>query len=1006
MNINGFKHPSALFRPAPFWSWNDKLDTKELKRQIHEMADKGWGGYFMHSRVGLVTGYMSKEWMEMVRTCAEEAGKTGMYAWIYDEDQWPSGFAGGEVPGMDEAYRARALVLLTEQESSGSDTVLFETVKNGQKYSICKRVSQLGNPIFNGTCYVDLMNPEAVKAFIDCTHERYKEACGEYFGREIAGIFTDEPCYFLEGYREGSYQCPALPWSEYLPPFFRKLKGYDIEQHLEQLFFDEGDYRKVRFDFFDSASRLFTESFTKQYYQWCCENNMKMTGHFPKEDYLSVQTQSVGAVMPNYQFMHWPGIDKLGKFLEVITTVKQLTSVADQLEKERSVSEVFGGIGQQVSFYHRKWVADWQAVLGINFVNHHLSLYSMRGERKRDYPANFFYQQPWWEDEKSFSDYLSRLSYAVSTGKRKVDILVMHPVASVWCEYSPLHKADGLMVEKNIYESSFEELSKELIGNKLDFHYGDEIIMEEHARVKDGKLFIGAHAYSTIIVPPSCTLRENTVNLLEAFVKEAGKDRLIFLKTYPDRVEGKKASLPLPDKASKKESVGQVISSLDAFYRDRIRITDNYTGKNAGKIICHERETDNGRLFFIANTDEKRKVQATIDIPGSGPLLILDMTTGEYYKAPASYKDGDITMEAAFYPAGSILLFETRESGLYLPAPEILDSGVEFKKHVGARHIIDDWDVLPLDENVLPLNDAVLYMDGTRVLDNQPVAKAWHSHFYKAPDGTPFKAEYYFNVDEIPHMNLFAVIECAENLESITLNGNRLKPLKSRGETGEFNGEKSWLDINFTKVPLNGFVKKGENVLILGGKKVNNITVPCSHCRVEDFKSHHATEFEAVYIVGDFKVMDIDREDFSITFDKYKPCPQDLTSNGYPFYAGRAKFTKEFQIGKAAEGGKHNPVLLKLTHVEAASVKLYVNGKAAGVKYWAPYIFDITNIVQEGTNIVEVIASTTLFNLMGPNRHAGIKEARGVSPYTFIQENEFTAKYELFPFGIGAAVIL
>ena len=121
MDKKEFLNPSAIYRPAPFWSWNDRLDGNELERQIDEMTRKGWGGYFMHSRVGLVTGYLSDEWMEMIRTCTKKARETGTYAWLYDEDKWPSGFAGGEVPEMDESYRSRALVLLKENEKTEND---------------------------------------------------------------------------------------------------------------------------------------------------------------------------------------------------------------------------------------------------------------------------------------------------------------------------------------------------------------------------------------------------------------------------------------------------------------------------------------------------------------------------------------------------------------------------------------------------------------------------------------------------------------------------------------------------------------------------------------------------------------------------------------------------------------------------------------------------------------------------------------------------------------------
>ena len=133
----------------------------------------------------------------------------------------------------------------------------------------------------------------------------------------------------------------------------------------------------------------------------------------------------------------------------------------------------------------------------------------MRGERKRDYPANLFVQQPWWDDERQFADYTARISHALTQGEREVDILVLHPIASVWSEYSPLHgernsgnnhKENHYPVERMEYNDPFNQLSGLLTANKLDFHFGDEIIMEDHACVKEGKLFIGKHSYSTVVV--------------------------------------------------------------------------------------------------------------------------------------------------------------------------------------------------------------------------------------------------------------------------------------------------------------------------------------------------------------------------------------------------------------------------------------------------------------------------------------------------------------------------
>lgn len=279
MDIEEFKNPSALNRPAPFWSWNDRLDIDELKRQLHDMISKGWGSYFMHSRVGLVTEYLSEEWMNLIKECSEEAGRYGAYTWLYDEDKWPSGFAGGIVP-QDEKNRSHALVLVERNKVTEYDKAIKNIAMDGINYSICDRISSMGNPLFNGACYVDLMNPDAVKAFFKSTHEKYKEKCGEHFGKEIKGMFTDEPCYMMIR----NYKVPVVPWSECLPEYFMKLNDYDIREKVDELFFDINDYRKTRFDFFDAATRLFLKSFTKQYYNWCNDNNLIFTGHFMGED--------------------------------------------------------------------------------------------------------------------------------------------------------------------------------------------------------------------------------------------------------------------------------------------------------------------------------------------------------------------------------------------------------------------------------------------------------------------------------------------------------------------------------------------------------------------------------------------------------------------------------------------------------------------------------------------------------------------------------------------------
>ena len=85
--------PGAAYRGKPFWSWNGELRPDELVRQAHILKEMGLGGYFMHSRTGLMTEYLGDEWFDCICTGADAAERDGMGAGLYDEDRWPSGSA-------------------------------------------------------------------------------------------------------------------------------------------------------------------------------------------------------------------------------------------------------------------------------------------------------------------------------------------------------------------------------------------------------------------------------------------------------------------------------------------------------------------------------------------------------------------------------------------------------------------------------------------------------------------------------------------------------------------------------------------------------------------------------------------------------------------------------------------------------------------------------------------------------------------------------------------------
>ena len=105
-----FRRPTAEYRGTRLWSWNTRLERTVLLRQIGQLREMGFGGFHIHSRTGLATDYLGDAFMGHVRVCAEQAAAEGMLCWLYDEDRWPSGFAGGLVT-RDERFRAKHLLV-------------------------------------------------------------------------------------------------------------------------------------------------------------------------------------------------------------------------------------------------------------------------------------------------------------------------------------------------------------------------------------------------------------------------------------------------------------------------------------------------------------------------------------------------------------------------------------------------------------------------------------------------------------------------------------------------------------------------------------------------------------------------------------------------------------------------------------------------------------------------------------------------------------------------------
>ncbi len=948
--VKNFKYPKREMRPVPFWSWNEKLNKRELSRQMRCMKQAGYGGFFMHSRVGLVTTYLSEEWMQLVKFCAEYSQKIGLQANLYDEDMWPSGYGAGLVPAHSEDFHERALVLLEKGTRLPNDTLVTSIARGGKEYEICIRVCASGNVRFAGQCYIDIFNPEAIQFFFRTIHEKYRKHMGELFGSALKYIFSDEACYGIHWF----YSVPHTTYSPYLRSRIQRECGYDILEHAVKLFFDEGDYRKIRVDFFRCASEQFNESYTIPYQKYCAEHGLQFTGHLMAEESMYEQAQWTAGVMPCYEFMDVPGIDKLSRVdNDQLVTVKQMTSVAEQLQKPRALSECFAGIGHENGFTGRKKIIDWQAVHGINYINMHLSHYSMRGERKRDYPPNIFYQQPYFPYEKTFSDYAARLCRIASFGKPQVHILVLSPLQSVLAQYNP-NDADNEKVLREKYDTPFASLCSLFETHKIDWHIGDETVLERHARIEGNKFVVGGSEYDVVVLPPLASIKKNTAALLHEFGK-VGK--IFSCGEFPQFTDGISAEIKCNYETVSPERLIEILA-------------EKYAVLKCGypNLIARRRVQGNEEVYLLVNRSAQEQIRVDFSAFPRRPDYLLCLSDGNTYRIPQHLQS--FIME----PLGSaVFLCGSAAKCQNFSLPDRVADGTTW--HEREYSVIEPVSIQILDENALVI-DHVRFASGNDPLPpvDEHVQNIWHRRFYPLPEGTPFTAEYRFWVGEIPSSPVFAVIENAENLEEILLNGVPLHPMRKKGEL-QVTDRKCYKDLAFTRVPLGPFIKPGENVLRIRGEKRNNITEVCCHRSVLNPETHFATEVDAVYIVGDFA---LDKRSGKYYIAAKKPLRLgNIAEQGYPFYSGRIAYK-----------------------IHSDAQEIYAKGDAVTLASGKNVSHEPFLLCMDKNGGGTVIAANTLYALFGPQYLKGYDALRWVDPGVFNDIQRYSDDYLIKPFGL------
>jgi alpha-L-rhamnosidase len=554
-------NPAPEFGPEPYYGLNGDISIPQVERDLGTLHGLGFQAVTVQAGYNMPFAYLSPEYFAFFRKFVLEAKRRKMRVWIVDDAGYPSGFAGGKFTSEKPELRMQALEVAEKIPVSGgtllhrelpSGTVSAAAVnQDGAAISIPLHGSTLDWTAPAGTWTVllvdhefrtsptrsdtntkrvkdtsqsleDYLDPSATGQFLRFTHERYKQAVGDEFGKTIIGFRGDEPDYSISG----------LPWTPKFFERFREIKGYDVEPYAA-LFAqtlssrDPGvpihlteEQTRIKADYYDIFSQMFAAGFFKPQGQWCAANHLEYQVHLNHEEMEMELTHSEGSFFRDMRAVEVPGIDAIWHQIwkDTISDYPRLASSASHVYgKPRAFTESFAAYRPPPDVEMARYILNEQFVRGVNLVETMYFPSTSAGPR----PPPGYMGQPGFSD---LVTYVRRMSYLLAMGRPGASVALFLPSSSMW-------------LGDDVSDTQFVSTERLLSERQIDFDVVDEDALAHDLKaLKGGFETLSGNRYRTVILPALSVLSSEALARLKIFAQGGGK--VMFLGCTPTWISG------------------------------------------------------------------------------------------------------------------------------------------------------------------------------------------------------------------------------------------------------------------------------------------------------------------------------------------------------------------------------------------------------------------------------------------------------------------------------------
>jgi hypothetical protein len=566
-----WQSPPPEYGPEPYYGLNGPADIAVVRHDLDTMHALGYQAVTVQYGYGETFAYLSPEYFAFFKQFVAEAKARNMRIWIVDDAGYPSGFAGGKFSSDHPELRMQALDIAARipaktgdeiRQSVGPNTVAVTALStSGQSVTIPVTNNAIdwkapaGSPDANWTIAVvehrfstsptrsdtnpkrvkdgsqsleDYLDPAATAQFLAFTHQAYKQAVGDEFGKTILGFRGDEPDYSIAG----------LPWTPRFFERFQQIKGYDIRPWLASFAPPAHvpgqpapapptltePQRRAKADYYDVFSQMFRDGFFKPQGVWCAQNHLEYQVHLNHEEMEMQLTHSEGSFFRDMQYVEVPGIDAIWHqiWTDTISDYPRLASSAAHVYGHpRAFTESFAAYRPEPDINLVRYILNEQFVRGVNLVETmYFPATSTPGPdgKSRGGPAKYM-QDPAFP---ALLTYVRRMSFLMSMGRPAADVALYLPSASMW-------------LGDSASDTQFVSTERLLSEHQIDFDIVDEDFLANSD--KPALTTASGNTYSTVIIPNASILADAALTHLRAFA-EAG-NRVLFLGGTPQLISGR-----------------------------------------------------------------------------------------------------------------------------------------------------------------------------------------------------------------------------------------------------------------------------------------------------------------------------------------------------------------------------------------------------------------------------------------------------------------------------------